>query len=55
MYVGDWNVTIIPNLDNINYLTVCNEGARRVVKNRIEIDGLVDVWRRDNPLEKVFT
>ena len=40
-------------LENKDYLTLCNENDRNVVKGR-EPDGLVDVWR-DNLLTKGYT
>ena len=54
IYLGDWNVIINPEIDNINYLHVNNHKAREVIKNRMVSDGLVDIWRLNDPLKKDF-
>ena len=55
IYSGDWNVTINSDLDSRNYLHVNNTKAWEVIKNRMVSDGLVDVWRLNNPILKNFT
>ena len=52
IYCGDSNVTINPDIDNLNYNTLCNLTARDAVKSRMDSHGLVDVWRKNNPLTK---
>ena len=52
LYTGDWNVTIDPPIDNLNYDTICNPNARKVVKSRMESHGLVYLWRKNNPQTK---
>ena len=52
---GDWNVSNNPELDNRGYLHVNNPKARKVIKDRMVMDGQVDVWRLNNPLQKDYT
>ena len=51
IYLGHWNVTINPEIDNRIYLYVNNPKAREFIKNRMVSDGLVDVWSLNNPLQ----
>ena len=55
IYSGDWNFTINPEIDNRSYLHVNNPKAREVIKTRMVSDGLVDVWRLNNLLQKNIT
>ena len=55
LYAGAWNVTINPPLDNKGYLHVNNPKARQIIKDRMVTDGLMDIWRLNNPLQKNYT
>ena len=55
IFLGDFNVTINPNLDNKNYVGNNNPLARRSLKDKMEEFELLDVWRELNPLEQKFT
>ena len=39
LYVGDWNVSINPALDNGSYLHVNNSKVRKVIKDMMMTDG----------------
>ena len=54
IYCGDWNITLNPDIDNLNYGTLCNPNAREVVKSKMSFNGLVDVWRKNNPQTKSY-
>ena len=55
LFVGDYNVTINPVLDNRNYMHENNILAREALKNKINEFELVDIWRELNPQEKLFS
>ena len=55
IFVGDFNVTLNPDLDNKNYARDNNPQARQVIKDKIDEYELVDIWRELNPLQKSFT
>ena len=55
VYAGDWNVTVNHELDNKDYLHVNNPRTREVIKDRMATNGLIDVWRLNNPLKKSYT
>jgi len=55
IFVGDYNVTLNPELDNKNYVRDNNPQARLVLKNKINEHELVDIWRELNPLKKTYT
>ena len=55
IYSVDRNVIINPELNNRRYLHINNPRAIEIIKNRIITDGLVDVWRMNNPLIKDYT
>ena len=55
LFVGDYNVTLCPDLDNRNYIRDNNPHARPVLKNKMNEYGLVDIWRELYPQEKIFT
>ena len=55
LFVGDYNVTINPVLDNRNYMHENNILAREALKNKINEFELVDIWRELNPQETLFS
>ena len=55
IYTGDWNVTIDRSIDNLNYDTICNPNAKKVVKSRMESHRLGDMWRKNNPQTKSYS
>ena len=55
IYCEDWSVTINPDIDNLNYDTLFNPNTRDAVKLRMDSQGLVDVWRKNNPQTKGYT
>lgn len=55
MYCGDWNLTLQPELDNLNYIRENNVRAREMVLNIMEGQNLYDVWRTENPAKKRFS
>ena len=55
LFVGDWNISFNPELDNRSYLPVNNPNARVIIKNRMMTDGLMDVWRLNSPLQKDYS
>ena len=55
IYCGDWNLTLQPELDNLNYVRENNVRARDMVLNIMEGQNLYDVWRMENPLLKRYS
>ena len=53
--VGDWNVTLNPELDCKNYKNINNPRARNEVLRIMNELNLYDVWREENLEEKLFT
>ena len=53
--VGDWNLTLNPELDCKNYKNINNPRARNEVLRIMNELNLYDVWREENLEEKLYT
>ena len=49
IFLGDFNVTLNPSLDNKNYVTDNNPQARIALKDKMEEYNLIDIFRELNP------
>ena len=52
---GDWNLVIDPELDYCNYKQINNRRARTILLEKIQEFDLVDVWRKQNESNRVYT
>ena len=52
---GDFNISLVPIKDTKNYLHINNPNARIALKDQMEQNSLVDIWRDTHPNENVFT
>ena len=55
IFVGDWNVCLDPEKDTKNYLHINNPNAMETLKEQIDKQNLVDVWRHLNPDKRTFS
>ena len=53
--VGDWNLVLNQNLDTWNYKSVNNPNSTRVVKQLMEKNELIDIWRDSNINDRNYT
>ena len=53
--IGDYNLTMDPDLDNLNYVQARNTRARNKLRELMNIHGFVDVYRQLNDNKKDFT
>ena len=53
--VGDWNLTLNFDLDNLNYIHRNNVNATNTINDLIKSHGWVDFWRTLHPTTKKFT
>ena len=52
---GDFNVVLNPKLDTYNYLHMNNPKAHIAVKNMIDREDLIDIFRQNFPLTRRYT
>ena len=52
---GDFNVVLNPKLDTYNYLHMNNPKAHIAVKNMIDSEDLIDIFRQNFPLTRRYT
>ena len=52
---GDFNIALNHNKDTKNYIHENNPNAREALKNEIEQNNLIDIWRELHPDDKTFT
>ena len=55
IFCGDFNVVLDPNIDTKNYLHTNNPMAMEALKDQIQQNNLVDIWRELHPQDKTFT
>ena len=53
--IGDFNLTMNPDLDNLNYVQARNTRARDKLKELMNIHGFVDVYRQLNENRRNYT
>ena len=52
---GDFNVVLDPKLDSFNYLQINNPKAREVVRDMIDSEDFIDIYRINFPLTRRYT
>lgn len=52
---GDFNIILDPELDSFNYTQINNPKAREAVKNMLDSEDLIDIYRINFPSTKRFT
>ena len=55
IFSGDFNVVLDPQIDTKNYQHINNPQAMQALKDQVEQNNLVDIWRELHPDEKKFT
>ena len=53
--VGDWNVTLNPNIDTAHYSSQGNRRARAVILEFMEQECMSDIWRMQHATKRSFT
>ena len=55
IYTGDWNISLDPALDTLNYQNVNNPRAKAELIYKMNELGLVDIYRELNPTERKYS
>ena len=55
IFAGDFNIALDHSKDTKNYINENNPNAREALKNEIEQNNLVDIWRYLHPNDRLFT
>ena len=55
IFAGDFNIALDPSKDTKNYVNINNPHARDALKEQIELNSLIDIWRELHPDESTFT
>ena len=55
IFAGDFNIALDQVKDTKNYIQNNNPNAREALKNQIDQNNLVDIWRESHPDENKFT
>ena len=55
IFAGDFNIALDQVKDTKNYIQNNNPNAREALKNQIDQNNLVDIWRVSHPAENKFT
>ena len=55
IFAGDFNIALNPSKDTKNYANNNNPNAREALKEQMELNGLIDIWRDLHPDDNTFT
>ena len=55
IFAGDFNVVLDPSIDTKNYQQINNPNAMRALKDQIQQNNLIDIWRELHPDQRTFT
>ena len=55
IFCGDFNVVLNPGIDTKNYMHINNPMAMEALKDQMQQNNLIDIWRELHPHDKIFT
>ena len=55
IFAGDFNVVLDPSIDTKNYQQINNPNAMQALKDQIQQNNLIDIWRELHPHQRTYT